>query len=29
VGGEISTELLLSANLIGGVADAYRPLDKE
>ncbi|MBG0811890.1 biotin-dependent carboxyltransferase [Methylosinus sp. H3A] len=29
VGGEISTELLLSANLIGGVTDAYRPLEKE
>ncbi|PWB93485.1 biotin-dependent carboxyltransferase family protein [Methylosinus sporium] len=29
MGGEISTELLLSANLIGGVADANLPLEKE
>ena len=28
LGGELSTELLLSANLIGGVADAYRPLSE-
>ncbi|WP_036290997.1 biotin-dependent carboxyltransferase family protein [Methylosinus sp. PW1] len=29
VGGEISTELLLSANLIGGVTDAYLSMEKE